>query len=171
MAIPKNYDYHDWSAQDARLFGDFSDALLKLTGRHRVHMPRITKLRACVSSIGKITGKPLMAHMKDLESLRRAVKAIEEAKDYSTESRRDYIKFIARLFSFVKTGDTSLADAGKEIKAIADYSPEDNEKKAPKAVITREEMRELLKLSGTLDRALIATLYESGFRIGEFLST
>ena len=170
MAIPKNYDYHDWCDEDTLLFGTFSEALLSLTGRHTVHATRITKLRACMSSIAKITNKPVHTHIKDVDSLRRAVKAIENAKDFSTESRRDYIKFLARLFHFSKTKDCSLANADREIKTIADYMPAANEKRIAKQVITREEIREMLKHAGTLDRAIILTLFESGMRIGEFLN-
>jgi len=163
-----NFDYTDWDGQDTLLFEKFTDHAKKQVGRKAMGEKRIQKLRACISSINIITKKPMHESLKNLQSLKAAVLTIQNATDYSTESRKDYIKFLARMFYFLQAGDSSLANAPREIKEIADYQAKKSEKRAAKPVITREEIREIIKFGDTLDRALVFTLFESGMRIGEF---
>jgi integrase len=67
------------------------------------------------------------------------------------------------------TADRSLTDAPKQLKKLLKHTAKTADKRLAKAVITREEIRELSKFGNTLDKAILWLLFESGMRIGEFI--
>ena len=168
MARTNGITYKDWTGEDAKIYKNFCNYTSHLIGRKKSNELRLRKFRSNITSVVKTTGKPCYESLVSVKTLKDAILKIQSARNYSPESKKDFIKFIARLYLFCKTGDGSLKYAPKEVKELVEYSPAANERRAAKAVITREEARDLIKRANILDSALILTLFESGCRISEF---
>lgn len=167
----------DWEAKAKQIIADEKDRILflhyykdatKQTGRRRIGDKRVSKYLVLFGTIRRATNQPVRVAMKNMETLREAIKRVENS-DYSASTKQDSIKQMGSLYNFVHEGDRSLKYASKELRRLVDYEPKANEKKAPKPILTREEVRELVKYGNAFDRAFIFLLYETGARIGEFI--
>lgn len=123
--------------------------------------------------------------LKDIDSLNRddiikLVATINFKESYSEATKADYRRIIKSFFKYFRKRDQRLKVDDKNIREEANefYDYVENElKKAekvkqinPSDVLTEEDIQQLLESTDNiLHRAVIAVLYDTGTRIGEFL--
>lgn len=154
--------------EDRKLFVGYASDAKRQTGSKRIGDLRIRKYLASFTTIRRATKKGVCECIRNFEGLRKAVKAIEDSK-YLPYTKQDNIKLLGSLYNFSKKGERSLKYADRDLKELVSYSPRNSERRAPKPIISREEVRELSNFGDTLDRAILFLLFESGARIGEFV--
>lgn len=107
--------------------------------------------------------------LKNKELFLEALDRIKSSGDYSPDSKKDMVKFVARYYNFVHNGDTGIKYAPKMVKKAAAFKRKANEDPPKKPVLTRKDIRQLVSVcDNVLDSAIIFTLFESGARISEF---
>lgn len=157
----------EWSKEEKALFFKFAEkAQLK---RRPVGPIRIEKYRTDLLIAQSMAGMDLMAMVRDMKGLEKAVKSINSDKDYSFVSKKDAKRTLGSLYHFKHEGDVSLQYAPRELKELIAHEAKSSDKRLAKEVITRPEMREMLGFGDTLDKAIISLLFDSGMRMGEFV--
>jgi site-specific recombinase XerD len=123
---------------------------------------RLRKYRSSINTIKKYYEKDFSE--LTTEDLKDIVRKIEES-NYSEWSKHD-LKVVLRKFvrwinqKFNKSIDTSFISI--RVK---------NNNKLPEEILTQEEIERMINACDNIrDKAIISVLYESGCRIGEFLS-
>ncbi|MDD5337190.1 MAG: site-specific integrase [Candidatus ainarchaeum sp.] len=158
-----------WCNEDKEVFLKYvKDAQIQ-TGGKSIGDTRITKYHICFGTIQRATGTTISQSIESLETLREAILAIEHSR-YMPATKKDTIKLLGSVYNFIKSNERSLVYADKELRKLLSYQPKSNERQASKPIITREELREIAKFGSTLDKAILYLLFESGMRIGEFVS-
>lgn len=136
--------------------------------RHPAGERRLEKYRANLKMCHEIAGGGLVAMTKDFPAFKKAILCISSDKQYSFNTKKDLKRILAMLYTFKTKKEPSLKYADKEVKELAQHDAKASDKRLAKEIITRDEMRAMLKHADTMDRAIIALLFESGARIGEF---
>ncbi|MEM3012579.1 MAG: tyrosine-type recombinase/integrase [Candidatus Hadarchaeales archaeon] len=99
------------------------------------------------------------------EDIARVVRSIESS-NYSEWTKHDYKVTLKKFYRWLRGGE-DYPDEVKWIKATI----KNNDKKLPEELLTEEEVKKLIEAARhPRDKALVATLYESGCRVGELLS-
>lgn len=153
------------SEDDKKLFARFADdAHLKQIGDKRIE-----KYRTDLCIANSMTGKNLHEIIGSISKLKDAVRLINADKTYSFESKKDCKRTIGSVYCFLHNKDRSLKYAPRDVKELITHKAKPSDKRMAKAIIKREELREMLKFANTRDKAILMILFESGMRIGEFL--
>jgi len=123
---------------------------------------RIVKYLYSLRKIAGWLGKPLReACRKDIER----VLAEMEDKDYSAWTKHDYRVVLKRFYTWL--------NGGEELETVKWFktSIKLSDAMLPEQLITEDEVKKMIKAAkNPRDKALIATLYESGARISELAS-
>ena len=101
------------------------------------------------------------------EDIMRAVRAVQETEKYSPWTKSTYKTMLKRFFKWLKKEENpeEIAWIKCRIKLTEKRLPQNND------LLTEEEVQKLVSLAEhPRDKAFIATLYESGTRIGELAS-
>jgi integrase len=102
---------------------------------------------------------------KDIEQL---VKKIND-KDYTEHTRIDYLGTVKRLFKWLRNfeGKQGLPEEVAWIKTTL----KNDRKQLPEDLLSQEEVEKMISCAEHIrDKALIATLFETGCRVGELAS-
>lgn len=90
-------------------------------------------------------------------------------KHYSPHTKKDYRIALKKFYQWLE-GDPTTKEYPDKVKWIK-TTLEHNGKKLPEEILTKDDVREMIKYAGNLrNKAFISILYESGCRIGELLS-
>jgi integrase len=136
--------------------------------QHQIGDKRIKKGIYDLKMLRDITGTPIRKSMADLEALKRACAAVNSSHAYMPASKKD-IKLVAgQLFSLLHYKERSLRFAPREVKELVKHRIKAADKRIARAVLSREDIRELCKFGNTQEKAMAWLLFESGMRIGEF---
>jgi len=135
--------------------------------RVKVGDRRVEKYRTDLCIANNITKKGLLGMIGSKKALQEAVQAIKNANDYTHISKEDCLRTLGSAYCFQHFKNGSMARAPWEIRDMMALGASMKDKRVAKPVITRPEMRELLKFGNTLDKAIVCTLFDSGMRMGE----
>ncbi|MEI6731400.1 MAG: tyrosine-type recombinase/integrase, partial [archaeon] len=137
----------------------FKDYLLS----EGIGLAKIGRYLLDVRKFNDLLGKPFAEANKD--DMRRVVAEIEQS-DLAAESKKSFKILLRKLYRFIR----GVEDKGiypDEVKWISIAIPK-NHTKLPEELLTGEEIKAIIKNCDCLrDRALVATLAESGCRISE----
>ena len=101
------------------------------------------------------------ADKADIDKLRAKI----NTSSYAEATKRDFLVAIKRFYKWLNGGE-DYPDIVKRIKTTGKA----DRKKLPEGLFKPEEIQRLIDVATTTrDKAIIAVLYESGFRAGEFL--
>lgn len=157
---------YNWQDDEKKLFRQFADDATSLNIGHR----RIEKYRTDLIIACRMANMGLSQILKNIDSLKKAIMKINEDKTYKWETKKDAKRTLGSLYHFKHYKDRSLKYAPKEIRQIIEHKKKASDKRIAKPIILRQEMREMVKHADIQDRALLSLLFETGMRIGEFIS-
>lgn len=163
----RRLENQDIAEEDKKLFRKFAeDATL-----HNIGERRIDKYRTDLTIAKTMTGMGFAEMVKNQKALEEAISRINTSKQqYAVETKRDAKRTLGSLYCFVNLNSRSLQVAPLELRLIIQHKAKASDKRMAKPVITREEIREIVKrgATGYIDRAILWLLFESGMRMGEF---
>ncbi|MFZ5500416.1 MAG: hypothetical protein ACOY58_00670, partial [Candidatus Micrarchaeota archaeon] len=130
--------------------------LLKKFAYHCMHKPqpvglkRLEKYRTDLVIASSMAGMSLEAMLKNFKSLEKAANAIKDHKapsgkgnkPYSLLTKMDALRTLGSIYHFKHHNEASLQYAPRELKELLTIRKSAKDKRLPKEVITREEMRE-----------------------------
>jgi len=123
---------------------------------------RITKYLGTLERIARWLNKPFLKVEK--EDVMAFVQRIE-SNGYSEWTKHDYQLILKKFFKWLKKTD----DYPEEVEWVSTRVK--NNHMLPEEILTEDEVKKLVEAAYNLrDKAFILVLYESGCRIGEFLS-
>ncbi len=154
VSTEKRIENSEITERNKQLLFEFRDFLI-LQG---VKAPRIEKHLDNLGRVLKWLGKDAdKATKRDIEVI---VAKITRSRTISDWTKYDYKRSIKAFWTWL--GMEEL------VKDIKNPTPKNN---LPKEVLTEEEIKKMIEAADNLrDKAMIAVLYESGTRRGEFLS-
>ncbi len=136
--------------------------------KHQIGDRRIDKYQSDLFSLHSITGISIFDMVKSMSALESVCLKVNQSKEYETATKRDAKRTLGSLYNFLHNKERSLKYADRKLKEAIAHKTKASDKRIAKAVITREEIRELSKYGDTIDKAIIWLLFESGMRNGEF---
>ena len=99
----------------------------------------------------------------DKEDIKKLVGGIQKRSDYSEWTKKDYKTCLKKFYRWLKNTEEDPEET-KWIKTTM----RNNHKKLPDDMLTEEEVKELINMADyPRDKAFVASLYETGCRIGE----
>jgi len=125
---------------------------------------RVSKYLNILHKIGKWKPNTLFEKLTK-EDVELIVSKIENT-DYAESTKCDYRTLFKKFFQWLKDMEEGYP---REVSWISTTINKEKQKE-PEDLLTEEDIKELLKNANIRDKAFIITLYESGARIGEFLS-
>lgn len=155
------------SKKDKKLFLKFADTAQNK--RRPAGTRRIEKYHSDLTTCHKITGRGIIEMTKGMKALSQTIRDINADKTYSFDTKRDIKRLAGTVHHFINSGEASLKYAQKEVKELCAHDHKASDKRLAKDTITRDEMRAMLRYGNTLDKALIALLFDSGMRMGELI--
>ena len=161
-AVEENRATHE----DAALIQEFTGEIAATSQISQARKYKITyTLVGWRRFIGPFTENRIGDLYAGVEAIRSSCKA-DGTPEYTQNSLSDYLRFLKRFYRWLIENGYSTVPLEKVIKIKAPRY--ENGVKNAEALLTPEEMRRMIEACTTAkDRALIATLYEGGFRIGE----
>ena len=154
----------DWDDAEKKFFYEYA----RDAEKHQIGVRRIMKIRACCATARVLSGKSLTEILKNLKTLGDLCVKINASK-YKAETKQHLKMMLGSLYNFRHNKDRSLKYADRELKQLVEHKIKAADKRLAKAVISREEIREMTKYAkNTEDKAILWLLFESGMRNGEF---
>lgn len=137
----------------------FKDYLLS----ENISISRITRYLCDLKKLDNMLKKPFPEATK--EDLRTIIAQLNQT-NYAEETKKCFKTLIRKLYKFIE-GIDEKGDWPERVKWISISIPK-NKRKLPEELLTEEEIIKIIKNCKTLrDRALIATIAESGCRVSE----
>ena len=125
---------------------------------------RVTKYIFTLCKIAETIGKDFDEVTK--EDLKEFVKELE-LSNYAEWTKHDYKATLKKFYKWLKGNEEEYPEEVRWIKVTI----KNNKKKLPEELLTIDEVKALAEATNNLrDKAIVLTLYESGARVGEFLS-
>lgn len=126
---------------------------------------RIIKYFYHLKTLAKLLNKPFkLANKQDIIEL---ISKVERNKEWTDWTKRDFKIVLKKYIQFIK--GHSGNDYPEEVSWIKTWL-KNKVTKRPDDILTEEEILKLVEAAENIrDKAFILALYESGFRIGEFL--
>jgi len=153
-----------WSDNDRELFLKFAeDAKVRAIGDRRIE-----RNRCDLSMLTKICGMTPGQAIKGVEGLKKAVMAVNGCLELSAETKKTIKRTLGSFYCFHVLKERSMHYAPRDVKELCRHAIKAADKRLAKPIMTRAEIRELLKYGDTEDKAMLMLLFESGMRIGEF---
>lgn len=164
-SIRRHLESGQITSDDAGLIREF---LEEIRATKHISLVRARKLNAHLISWRKFIGPYRENTITDLYAGIDRLKLHNQAngEKYEQNTQRDFVVFLKRFYLWmIENGYSSLKE--KKIKAIKPPATNTMTKTA-EGLLSEEEIRAMLEACMTSrDRALLACLYEGGFRIGE----
>lgn len=164
-SIKKHLEAGRLIEDDANLIREF---LEEIRATKQISLVRARKLNAHLISWRQFIGPFRQNSATDLyaglDKLKSHIK--DDGKPYEQNTQRDFVLFIKRFYLWmIENGYSSIPE--KKIRAIKPPATNTMTKTA-EGLLSEDEIRAMLEACmNSRDRALIAALYEGGFRIGE----
>lgn len=153
-----------FTEEDKELFLRFArDAV-----EHNIGDVRILKYFGDLALCTTISGMGLAEMVRDKAHLSSAVAKINRSAKYMFETKKGAKRTLGSLYCLVHLGDRSMEVADRSIRQLVQHRASGADKRIAKPVLSREEMRALLKHGDVLDKAILSLLFDSGMRMGEF---
>lgn len=147
------------SSANKKLILNFRDYLLS----EGIGIAKINRYLIDASKYAKLLHKPL--DKADKADIRKVVGKIEQS-DYAAETKKCFKVMLRKLYRFLR-GFEKKGEYPDEVSWISIHIQE-NHRKLPEELLSEEEMGKIVQRCETLrDKAMIATLAESGCRISE----
>jgi integrase len=128
-----------------------------------ITLGRVGKYLTDLKRVSAILGKPFAEANE--EHIRRVVTALERNEKYSPWSKRDFKVAIRKFYTWLR----GTKEYPPEVAWMKVYGKVRNEK-THEDMLTEEEIKKLIEYAPEVQlKAFIATLYESGCRIGELI--
>ncbi|MGB7787485.1 tyrosine-type recombinase/integrase [Methanoregula sp.] len=152
------------SAEDARLIRDF---IAEIKATHGIGVGRANKLIFTLVTWRKFIG-PFRANT--IADIYRGIEAMRDARNegvpYKQNTQRDFLLILKRFSKWLIANGHSALREEKIAKIKAPRS--DRMTKTAQQMLTEEEVRAMIDAcQNSRDRAIIATIYEGGFRVEE----
>lgn len=149
----------DISEINKKLILEFKDYLLS----EGIGLAKINRYLIDAIKYARILDKPIKKSNKD--DVRKAVAEIEQT-NLAAETKKGFKIMLRKLYRFIR-GIEAKGEYPEEVKWISIHISE-NHRKLPEELLTQQEIGRIVQKCQTLrDKALIATLAESGCRISE----
>jgi len=152
-------DNKDISKENKQIIIQFKDYLLS----EGIGFAKIGRYLLDLRKYALILKKPFPDATE--QDLRRIIGELNQT-DLAEETKKTFKIMLRKFYRFIR-GVTKNGQYPSEVEWISIAIP-NNHKKLPEELLTEEEILKIIQKCGTLrDKALIATLAESGCRIGE----
>ena len=147
------------SRQDKEILKKYRDYLIS----EGITFGRVGKYLSDLKRASILLGKPF--RIANEQDIRRIVSLFVKNEKYSPWSKRDFKMAIRKFYTWLR----GTKEYPPEVAWMKVHTKVRNTRRA-EDLLTEEEVRKLINHANTVEeRALIATLYESGCRIGELV--
>jgi site-specific recombinase XerD len=151
--------------QDAQLIRSFT---LEMQSARNISESRILKLTSTLVTWRRFIGPFAENTLPDLYVGIAALKDAKNARDipFAQNTRRDFLTILKAFYSWMVENEFSSININK-VKKIRAPSHDRMTKTAADLITPQDLQSMLIACDRSIDRALLMTLYEGGFRIGE----
>jgi len=152
------------TAEDAQLIRDF---IAEIKATHCIGIGRANKIIFTLVSWRKFIGT---FQANSIADIYRGIEALRDARHrgvpYKQNTRRDFMLVLKRFYRWLIANGYSSVPEEKIAKIKA--PPSDRMTKTAQQMLTEDEVRAMIEAcQNSRDRAIIAILYEGGFRVEE----
>ena len=157
--LEKIKDSNEITDDNKEIIFNFKDYLLS----EGIGFAKIERYLGDLVKLSKMLSKPFSDAVES--DVRRVMGELNQT-DLSEETKKTFKVMLRKFYRFIR-GITRKGQYPPEVEWISIAIP-NNHKKLPEELLTEEEILKIIQNCGTLrNRALIATLGESGCRVGE----
>jgi len=150
---------HEVSEENKALIWRFRDNCFS----EGMSLARIVRYLYCLRDLAVWLGKGFEAATKD--ELRTVVARIERMEHYADATKYEYKMTLKKLYRWLKDSERPEETAWLKLRR------KNSEKRLPHELLSPEDVERLIEQTrSTRDRALVSLLYETGCRVGEFLT-